>query len=374
MARRSRDVGIAGAALFLLAGYAALLISHASRAVGGSDSSGYYNEARGIATGRIVEPVEPLARLRLPLDDSRYFIPLGYSGGPVPGTMAPSYPVGLPIHLAASASIFGWASGPFFVSPLAAVVSLVLIYLVGRELGLSRAAGLACASMFACVPILVFQALQPMSDVVATAWALAAVFLALRARRTGAWAAGAGLAFGAAVLVRPSSAVLILPLIFAMPPSRRAWSLFLLGGAPCAAVLFAFNRAVYGGMFRSGYDESGASTAFSLRHAGWGVRRYGYWISVMMSPIILPCWIAGCLRARGGPRDRLLLLTWFAAFFVLYALYFPYEAWWYTRFLLPGIPALLIATAMAGEDLVIAAWSSRSISKGAAVAAGLLLV
>ena len=375
MARRSRNAGIAGAALsVLLAGYGALLISHASRAVGGSDSSGYYNEARGLASGRIVEPLEPLARLGLPLDDSHYFIPLGYSVGPVPGTMAPSYPVGLPIHLAAAASIFGWASGPFLVSPLAAVASLLLIFLVGRELGLSRPAGLACAAMFACVPVLVFQGLQPMSDAVATAWALTAVFLALRARKAGGWAAVAGFAFGAGVLVRPSSAVLILPLIFALPPNRRAWSFFLLGGAPCAATLLAFNRTVFGGMLRSGYDESGASTAFSLRNAGSGVRHYGYWISVMMSPIILPCWIAGCLRSRGPLRNRLLLFSWFAAFFVLYVLYFPYEAWWYTRFLLPGIPALLIAAAMAGEDLVTGARRSRSVWKGAVAAAGFLLV
>lgn len=139
MARRGRAAGIAGAALFLLVcGYGALLISHASRGVGGSDSSGYYNEARGLAAGRIVEPVEPLGRFGLSLDQSHYFIPLGYSAGPVPGTMVPSFPVGLPLHLAAAASMFGWSLGPFLVSPFAAAVSLLLIYLVARELGLSR--------------------------------------------------------------------------------------------------------------------------------------------------------------------------------------------------------------------------------------------
>ncbi|MDQ2870360.1 MAG: glycosyltransferase family 39 protein [Acidobacteriota bacterium] len=375
MARWSRESRIAGAALFLLVGgYGALLICHASRAVGGSDSSGYYNEARAVAAGRIVEPLEPLTRFGLPLDHSHYFIPLGYSEGPAPGTMAPSYPVGLPLHFCAAASILGWNSGPFLVSPVAAAVSLLLIYLVARELGLSRTGGLACTAMFACVPILVYQGVQPMSDAVATAWALGAVLFALRARKSGGWAAGAGLAFGAGVLVRPSSAVLIVPLVFALPQNRRAWLLFLAGGAPCAAILLAFNRAVYGGILKSGYDETGASTAFSPGNAVPGLRHYGYWISVMMSPIILPCWIAACLRSRAGLRDRLLLFGWFAAFLVVYVLYFPYEAWWYTRFLLPAIPALLIGAAMAGQDLVIAARGSHSIWKRAAAATGFLLV
>ena len=353
MPRGSRGAGIAVAALAaLLSVYASILVSHASRAVGGSDSSGCLNEARGLAAGRAVDPVDPLSRLSLQPEDLRLFIPLGYAPGPRPGTMSPVYPVGLPLHFVAAASLFGWASAPYFVSPLAAVVSLLLISLIARELGLSPIAGLACAVMLAVTPVLVFQGLQPMSDVVATAWALVAVLFGLRSRRASGWGAAAGFAFGVGVLVRPSSAVLILPLVFAVAPNRRAWSFFLLGGAPCLAVLFAFNRSAYGGIFKSGYDDSGASSGFSLRNVAPGARHYGYWLSLTMSPLILPCWIAGCLRSALAARDRLLLFTWFGALFLLYVLYFPYDEWWYTRFLLPGIPALLLASAALGERLL----------------------
>ena len=39
---------------------------------------------------------------------------------------------------------------------------------------------------------------------------------------------------------------------------------------------------------------------------------------------------------------RALLVFWFVPFFVFYCFYGPYETWWYTRFLLPVIPALII--------------------------------
>ncbi|MEO8190770.1 MAG: hypothetical protein ABI682_10565 [Acidobacteriota bacterium] len=53
--------------------------------------------------------------------------------------------MGPPLHFAAAAWFLGWDFGPFVVSPLAAVVSLLLLYLVAREIGLSRASGFSCA-------------------------------------------------------------------------------------------------------------------------------------------------------------------------------------------------------------------------------------
>ncbi len=365
---------MAGAALaLLLLSYGAVLLPRASRAVGGSDSSGYLNEARGLAAKRVVEPVEALARLGFPLEDMRLFIPLGYSPGPRPGTMAPVYPVGLPLHFVAAAWLLGWDSGPFVVSPLAAVVSLLLLYLVAREIGLSRASGFACAVMFAFSPILAFQGLQPMSDVLAAAWVLAAILAALKSRKANGWAAAAGFAYGAGVLVRPSTAVLLVPMVFALAPTRRAWSLFVLGGAPCAGVLFAFNRTAYGGILRSGYDDSGASSGFSLHNVAPGARHYVHWISATMSPLILPCWIAGCLGSSVRVRDRILLFTWFGAVLSFYLLYFPYDTWWYTRFLLPGIPAILLASAALAERLLSRASPARWL-KIAAVTATFLLI
>jgi len=266
--------------------------------------------------------------------------------------MTTVYPIGLPLHAIGLAALFGWSFGPFLIGPLSAFLSILLVYRVARELDLSNAASIAAAAMFACVPVLSFQAVQFMSDVPAACWALAAVWFSLKSRRRAGWAAAAGLSYGIAVLVRPSSAVLLLPLALALPSSLRAWSAFLAGGVPAAGALLAFNRAAYGGILRTGYSDLDES-AFTLGNVPPRARHYAYWISAMMSPLILPAWLAGAMNRRRRLRTRLMLFAWFAVFFVFYCFYSSYDAWWYTRFLLPGIPALAISAAMVGEDALV---------------------
>ena len=107
--RRPSVFAVGGAAL--LAGYALVLFHHTSFAAGGSDSSGYLNGARLLARGRVTEPVRGLERLKLPVDDAPLFIPLGYRPGPRPGTMSPSYPPGLSLHMAAAAAVAVFLGG-----------------------------------------------------------------------------------------------------------------------------------------------------------------------------------------------------------------------------------------------------------------------
>jgi hypothetical protein len=51
-------------------------------------------------------------------------------------------------------------------------------------------------------------------------------------------------------------------------------------------------------------------------------------------------------------RDRALLIAWFGAFFTFYLCYSFYDAWWYTRFLLPGYPALILGALLTTEHLL----------------------
>ena len=55
-------------------------------------------------------------------------------------------------------------------------------------------------------------------------------------------------------------------------------------------------------------------------------------------------------RSASG-RDRLLLFTWFGAFLGFYLFYEPYEDWWSTRFLLLGIPALIVSALLLARDI-----------------------
>jgi 4-amino-4-deoxy-L-arabinose transferase-like glycosyltransferase len=378
---RARTAGLALAALLALAAvYGFVLVRHASRSVGGSDSAGYFNSARSLAAGRFVEPVDALARLGFPPDDVRLFMPLGYVPGPRPGTMASFYPPGLPLHVAAAGALAGWSEAPFWISPLCAVAAVLLTYGVGRELGLAPLGSLAAAAMLACLPVLNFQAMQLMSDTAALAWALAAMYLALRARRGApSWqwrslaaGAGAGVAFGIGVLVRPASAVLLLPLAFAMPRRRRAWLCFLAGGTPCAAFFILYNRACYGGALSTGYGAGGALVDFALANFPLRFRLYPYWLASQMTAVVPIAGALALLDRRRPLSSRLLLLAWFGSFFACYCFYGPADAWWYTRYLLPGIPAVYLAAAMGAEDAL--AWLRSRLRLAKTRAAAIVLV
>jgi len=275
-----RRIWLVGA--FLLAGYGGFLLRYTCFSVGGSDSSGYLNTARRLVSGTLVSRPRTLDRFALPDTFVESFIPLGFVSGPRPGTMAPYYPSGIPAHLAVAAMLSGWERGPFLVSPLAALGSVLLLYLLARELSLPRAWAGAAAVVFAAWPVLIYQAIQPTSDAVATFWALAAVLCAVRARRRLLWAAASGAAVGIAVLVRPTSALLVLPLAFALPLSIKAISLFLGGGIPFAASLAApttFAATAMScnpAMGRPGFGQPSRYTTslpdFAITAAGFSVR------------------------------------------------------------------------------------------------------
>jgi hypothetical protein len=347
---RVRWTALLGAAL--LAGYGAFLARHAAFAVGGSDSSGYANTARRMKAGTLVERPRSLDRLGLPDDMAQICIPLGFLTGPKPGTMAPEYPSGFPAHLLAAAMLAGWEVGPYLVSPLAAVLCVLLLYLLGRDLGLtSRWAG-AAAAAFAAWPVLVFQALQPMSDVVATFWAIAAIFLARRARRHRGWALAAGAAFGVAVLVRPTNVLLLLPLAFALPATRSTLALFAAGGVPFAVAFGAYNLHCYGGLLKTGYGKTGLFEEFALSQFPPRVRFYAVQLLQTLSPIVPLGWLALPVDRGTETRDRALLVTWFGAYLLVFSFYGPYQSFIFVRFLLPGVPALVLGAALVGRRLL----------------------
>ncbi len=346
----SRCLGVAAVIGLLIYGY--LLVRYASYAVGGSDSSGYARIAQSLLKGSLVQPVAELDKLGVPVGVIHCFVPLGYDLGPRPGTMTPFYPVGLPLHIAAAALIAGWNYGPFLVSPSAALLSLILIYLVGLELGLSRGFAIAGAMILAANPTFLFMALSPMSDVAATLWSLVAIWASLRSSKRDGWAALAGAAFGMAFLVRPVSLLLLIPLLFSLRLKPKTILCFVLGGLPLAAIFFAYNFTAYGHPLRTGYALIGLHTA--LTTAGFGVRfsHYAYWLAMTLSPLVLLGWLGVAANWRVHWRVRALLIAWFGAFLIFYACYDVYEAWWYTRFLLPAYPAIILGALLTARDVV----------------------
>ena len=265
--------------------------------------------------------------------------------------MAPLYPIGFPLHFAIAGALFGWEKAPYLVSPFAAVLSLILMYAVGRELGLPRWAALGAALLLASCPTLVFQAVQPMSDVTATLWTLVAVLAALKARRNPRWAAAAGFALGISVLVRPMDALLLLSLAFALPRERRTLVLFVTGGVLPAALLLGYNNVCFGNLFESGYSMSGLGRFFALSYFPSHFPNYVRWTSAVLTPFVCLGWLVMPFDHHLPARDRAFLFAWFAAFLLAYSFYQPADQWWYTRFLLPAMPAAILAFLLIVRDI-----------------------
>ncbi len=342
--------------LALLVIYTAVLVKHASYAVGGSDSSGYANLARSLLQARVVLPIPELDQFGFPTENAPLFVPLGYiqhrEGNTPTRQMSPIYPVGFSLHLAIGALIFGWKVGPFLVSPLLGALSLVLIYLVGLQLGLTRAYAFAGALILAANPTFIFMALQPMSDVTALCWALALIWAGLHSRQNDKWALLAGAAFGAGFLVRPTNCLMLAPLAFCLRLKPKTILLFVLGGLPLAIFFSAYNFIVFGGLLQTGYSLTQHQDLIVFAGLSTRLKHYLFWLTVTLSPLLLLGWAGVGLVRRLAWRDRALLSAWFGAFFIFYLFYSFYDAWWYTRFLLPGYPALILGALLTTEHLL----------------------
>jgi 4-amino-4-deoxy-L-arabinose transferase-like glycosyltransferase len=205
--------------------------------------------------------------------------------------------------------------------------------------------------ILAAFPAFVFIALQPMSDVLATCWALAAIWAALRTRRHAGWALLAGAALGAAVLVRPIGILLLIPILLGLRLKPKILLLFILGGLPPAGIFCAYNIAAYGHPLQVGYTAMGIQVLVKLSGFTDRFGFYVYWLVMTSGPLLLG-WLAVVANRKIGWKERTLLITCLAAFLLFYSCYDIYDAWWYTRFLLPGIPAMILGALLATRDAV----------------------
>lgn len=339
-ARVNRRAVTAIASLALI-GYALFLLFHSSVVAAGADSSGYLNQARLWRAGHLVVPIPMVDRLGLSHEFDGAFAPLGFMGGTTPGTIVPTYPPGFPLHLAI-AEAAGGRGAIGAVVPLCAAGSAVLLFLLARMLGVSRAWAIAGTVSLCLSSVVIFQSVQPMTDVPAMFWSLATIVLVMKSGNRRVLAAAAGAAFAIGVLVRPTN-ILLLPAALILL-RRRDIGVFALGGAPFALLLLATNEVLFGSPFKSGYGP--LSEMVTLSNINERLPHYSMWLAILF-PLFFPFGLIGLSERSVSPRVRLALLAWFAPFFVFYCFYSPYEAWWYTRFLLPAVPPVILLLCIA---------------------------
>ena len=258
-------------------------------AASGADAYGYVSQALAWTHGWPVLP-QPIAA-SAPWPSPEWTLsPFGWRPALVPGAIVPTYAPGLPLLMAVAARAAG-ESAVYLVVPVSAALLVWLTWRLGLILA-DRAAAAAAAVLMACSPTLLFQAVQPMSDVPVAAWLTAALVLVL-ARKPG-WA---GACAAGAVLTRPNLAPLALWLALGTmmsAPGRvpadtrvRLRGLLVFVATASAGVLLwlATNRAWYGDPFASGYGSFGE--LFSVANVGPNLRRYAEWLLHTQTPFVL---------------------------------------------------------------------------------------
>jgi hypothetical protein len=327
-----------------------LMLAHYSAAyAGGSDSSGYLNNARLLDHGSLVEPMRQVPGLN-PATLSPYaYVPLGFAPRADLINMVPTYPMGLPLLFMVVAHVVGWNLAPVTTIVLHALTGLWLVYLLGRESGLEPGWAWLGAMILAASPLYVSMSLEVMSDVPALTWVTAAVLCAWKSRDHAWLALVSGIVVSLAVLDRPTNLLAIVPVAIALGFSVRRWLMLLAGGIPGAIFLGAVNQSAYGHIFTTGYG--GVGSLFSLGNAPATLLHYVKWLPALFTPLIVLCPGLPMLRRCRSPMS-VLLAARALVFLGCYLLYFhTHETWWYLRFILPAVPPMLVAALLVARAL-----------------------
>jgi hypothetical protein len=336
----------------VIAGVAALAtlvigVAFGTFTAGGADSSGYLNQAKLFARGRLVD--EARVREQPPWPDPLFKLaPLGYRPASDRQHLSPIYPPGYPLLMAPLFLIGERAAN--LVVPICGALALWWTFALGRRLG-EPGAGASAALLVAASPTFLFQLTQPMSDVPATAaWLLA---LYLSTSQTVRGAVGAGLTSAIAILIRPNLMPLAGLIWIACVLADRSGRRWQRGAAAAVATmpgviaLGVIQSIRYGSWSSSGYASM--RELFAWSNIGPNLDRYPRWMFESHTPLvalflIAPWWI---LRRRDESRWLFLVLWVFAVAVVLaylpYVYFQPFE-WTYTRFLLPGLPIMWLLT------------------------------
>ncbi len=355
--------------IVLVIGYALFLRRYTSPYAGGSDSSGYLNSAALLLQGRLTTPKPVLPGHTVEEFGIGVHVPLGFITRAGTDEMTPTYPLGLPLHLVAFSWPFGldWATVPLNIC--AALAGGGLLYLFARRVGLPPSWSLAGAVVLLVCPLYVFAATQPMSDLLALVWCLAALYAALRAREKWNWALACGFAVAWAVLVRPTDLLLVVPVALALGLAWRSYLWVGLGGLPGALLLAVYNDKVYGSPFITGYGGD-IWSAFRGEFAAHNLPFFALWIPGLLSPLVVMA-LAAPFRPAGRQRELAVLGVWAVVLIGLYAFYYHSgETWWYLRFILPAFPVLILAALVALHSFLAAA-PGRKIIAGVLLAAAL---
>ena len=281
--------------------------------------------------------LEGLPPSKLPL---YAYVPLGFRPAVGTGDLVPTYPPGLPLFVVAAHFLVGWTRAGDLILVLHSLAGLAVVFLLGRRFGLSDLWAAIATLIVATSPVYIFMSLQAMTDVPSLVWVTLAVLAAMKSREKTAWALGAGAAISVAVLLRPTNSLMIVPVGIALGLSPKRWGLLILSGIPGAIYWMLYANAAYGSPFTTGYGN--VAGAFSRDYLKITLIAYAAWIPTMFTPaslffVFLPFF------NKGRTRENAILVSWGLICPLFYVSYYcTNETWWYQRFLLPSLPAMIV--------------------------------
>ena len=354
-------IGSAAVATALIVG-----LGWGTRIAAGPDPSGYVSQAAMFARGEVTIEVPQWAQ-NAPWDDAGFSAsPVGWHPTYQTHILAPTYSPGLPLMMAAVQKLAGF-DAVFYVVPLLGGALVLSTYLLGSYLAGPWVGAIAAVLVVSSPTFLLLQQ-QVMSDVPVAAFLTLAIAGALHGAHPGLTGAAAGFA----VLTRPNLVPLVMvPLAIIAAgerPVRRLTAFVMPLGVACAIVA-ALNWRYHGSPLISGYGP--LTNFYSLANIRPNLLQYGHWFVMLHTP--LPLIGVTAIVLAQGHRGRIALVT-LAVPLALLALYMPFLVfhridWGYTRFLLPGYPALFAGFGMA-VTAVIARTSRAAL---AAVAAAVIV-
>lgn len=321
-------------------------------AVGGSDSSCYALMAEAIASGRL-QPASALAVEAPWPDAARTLAPGGFIPSPVrPEAASPICAPGFSVLMAPLAVAFG-PNAIFWLVPISAAVLVWAAFVIARELA-GGMAGATAAILTATSPVVLFQVVQPMNDVLAAALWLAALALMVD-KPTGLLpSVVSGMLIGLAIMVRPNLApiavvIALMPWIFKRPHAIRTLAIMAVAAMPGVTIMLWLNGQLYGSALASGYGD--ATRLFSTAHIQDNLTNFGR--ALLQTQYLVPLLgvIAPVIFAGDKRKLAVVLLIAAAVVVAIYLLYQPYPEWWYLRFLIPALVLLLILTSAAAVEV-----------------------
>lgn len=333
--------------LAVFIGYLWFVRKHCAPYATNTDAAGYVHSARLLTEGRLAFTAPALGSIAPPDWQSTWQQPFGFVAD-ASGRMVPTYPVGYPLHLAVAAWFVGIDWAVVLANVAISGATALLMAALCREFHLPWVWCCAGAALLWASPVVVYLELWAMSDVASTAWCIASVLGALRARRQWCWSIAAGLAAGIAVLVRPTNVLLLPALAAAVGLRWRNWLGVIGGAAPPAAFLAWYNLALYGSAFATGY--SGNRWAFQGKFVLPTLGHFALGLPLLLSPVVILAGLGVWRRTWEIPRTRLVLSAWILPFVGFYSCYyFSSLSWWFVRFLMPVFPALILGALLTAE-------------------------